>query len=90
MQIPKTTEQTLTALASIDSGTLRISLDRELYAEHAIRAAVADVEGSLRVIVQVRGEGIDLDIDAVEPTNGRSIIGHFLNRLLADAVRADR
>src|SRR5262245_60983966 len=74
-EIPETTKQTLTALANIDSGAVQLSLNRQLFSGDALNAAIAHSSGTLRVMVQLRDDLLDLTIEALDRANARSVIG---------------
>jgi hypothetical protein len=83
----ETTRKTLSTLASADNGEVRgLPIDRELYSEASLSAAIAAFGELCQVTRQPGTNHIDLQVRFGHRSRNRQILGAFLNFLLCDAV----
>jgi hypothetical protein len=81
------TKTTLMALAGVDSGEIRgLPLDRALYPETSVDAAVEAFREHCLVTKMLGTETVDIQVRSEHLSESRQILGAFLNFLLCDAV----
>jgi hypothetical protein len=83
----ETTKKILSALANVDSGEIRgLPLDRNLYPEASVDAAVAAFCGHC-LVTAIPGTGsVDVQVHSEHLSESRQVLGTFLNFLLCDAA----
>jgi len=75
------------ALADVDNGAIRgLPLDRELYPEASVDAAIEAFREHCLVTKMPGTETMDIQVRSVYLSESRQILGAFLNFLLCDAV----
>ena len=85
MATPATISETLSALAGIDSGRLRVRLDEGIYSETAVREVSSLTPA--RVTTERVGDQLWLLIEATDSTAARVHVGNVLVDLLRLALR---
>ena len=84
------TKKILLALADLGKSSVQLSLDREIYPENSLRAAVEAFAAYCKVQSRESVDGrIEITIDVLpefRPENSR-VVGEFLNYLLDHSLR---
>jgi hypothetical protein len=83
----ETTATILSALASLDSGSIVIPLDDALYSEGAIRTFLNESQVHYTAKVSRSGDTLQLELIALDPGAARLQIGEALTDLLRHALR---
>lgn len=84
--MPETIATTLSALAGIANGTLRLRLDESIYPEATARRFAADAPSQVRARVERRDGVLWLELEATDPQAARLQIGNALTELLRQAL----